>query len=294
MNSPELREVYNANLPKVTQYYTELGQHQGLFEKFKQLKAAPGFARLSRAQRAIVEHELRDFRLGGAELPADKKARFLAIREKLSALSSRFSDNLLDATNQTFQLRVTAFLSDGSHEDATALALYTSNDDAVAEVGKPGEVSTRGRGLTSIMVRYSGQVAAARIAVPFNEGQFSAGAFPASNFIDQHVGRELKRLHLPASELSNDSEFLRRVYLDTIGRLPSSDEARGFLQESHSSSKRQHVIDDLLQRDEFVDYWTYKWSDLLLTKASSDKGKTCDPPYPGPGGDKLRAWRVWY
>jgi oligopeptidase A len=99
MNSPELREVYNANLPKVTQYYTELGQHQGLFEKFKQLKTAPGFARLNRAQRAIVEHELRDFRLGGAELPADKKARFLAIREKLSALSSRFSDNLLDATN---------------------------------------------------------------------------------------------------------------------------------------------------------------------------------------------------
>jgi oligopeptidase A len=99
MNSPELREAYNANLPKVTQYYTELGQHQGLFEKFKQLKTAPGFARLNRAQRAIIEHELRDFRLGGAELPADKKARFLAIREKLSALSSRFSDNLLDATN---------------------------------------------------------------------------------------------------------------------------------------------------------------------------------------------------
>ncbi|MBI2294019.1 MAG: M3 family metallopeptidase [Betaproteobacteria bacterium] len=99
MNSPELREVYNANLPKITQYYTELGQHQGLFEKFRRLEAAPDFARLSRAQRAIVAHELRDFRLGGAELPADKKARFLAIREQLSALSSRFSDNLLDATN---------------------------------------------------------------------------------------------------------------------------------------------------------------------------------------------------
>ena len=99
MNNPELREAYNANLPKITQYYTELGQHQGLFEKFRRLEAALAFARLSRAQRAIVEHELRDFRLGGAELPADKKARFLAIREQLSALSSRFSDNLLDATN---------------------------------------------------------------------------------------------------------------------------------------------------------------------------------------------------
>src|SRR3990172_3011681 len=92
MNSPELRETYNANLPKITQYYTELAQHQGLFEKFKALAAAPDFARLSRAQRAIVAHELRDFRLGGAELPADKKARFLAVREQLSPLSSRFSD----------------------------------------------------------------------------------------------------------------------------------------------------------------------------------------------------------
>jgi len=99
MNSPELREVYNANLPKITQYYTELGQHQGLFEKFRQLEAAPDFARLNRAQHAIIEHELRDFRLGGAELSADKKTRFLAIRERLSKLSSRFSDNVLDATN---------------------------------------------------------------------------------------------------------------------------------------------------------------------------------------------------
>ena len=99
MNSPELREAYNANLPKVTQYYTELGQNQRLFEKFKQLKASTQFARLSREQRAIVEHELRDFRLGGAELAADKKQRFTEIREKLSALASRFSDNVLDATN---------------------------------------------------------------------------------------------------------------------------------------------------------------------------------------------------
>ena len=99
MNSPELREVHNANLPKLTQYYSELGQNEGLFEKYRQLKAGPDFARLNRAQRAIVEHELRDFRRGGAELPADKKIRFAQIREKLSALTSRFSDNVLDATN---------------------------------------------------------------------------------------------------------------------------------------------------------------------------------------------------
>jgi len=99
MNSPELREAYNANLPRVTQYYAELGQHEGLFMKFKALRSASEFDALTRAQQKIVENELRDFRLGGAELPPQKKARFKEISERLSGLSSRFSDNLLDATN---------------------------------------------------------------------------------------------------------------------------------------------------------------------------------------------------
>ncbi len=99
MNSPELREVYNGNLPKLTAYYTELGQNEKLFGKYKQMRASPGFAALSPAQQKIVANELRDFRLGGAELAADKKARFKAICEELSKLSSRFSDNVLDATN---------------------------------------------------------------------------------------------------------------------------------------------------------------------------------------------------
>ena len=73
MNSPELREVYNANLPKVTQYYTEVSQHQGLFEKFKALSRSSEFAALTPAQRRIIENELRDFRLGGAELSDEKK-----------------------------------------------------------------------------------------------------------------------------------------------------------------------------------------------------------------------------
>lgn len=99
MNSPELRDVYNANLPKITQYYTEVGQNQALYAKFKALHASPEFAQLDRAQRKIIENELRDFRLGGAELPAEHKARFTEIRERLAKASSRFSDNLLDATN---------------------------------------------------------------------------------------------------------------------------------------------------------------------------------------------------
>ncbi|MDR4514842.1 M3 family metallopeptidase [Nitrosomonas sp.] len=99
MNTPELREVYNKNLPLITQFYAELSQDQRLFEKFKQLRASAEFDMLSPARKKIVENELRDFRLGGAELPSEKKQRFLKIQENLSALSSKFNDNLLDATN---------------------------------------------------------------------------------------------------------------------------------------------------------------------------------------------------
>jgi oligopeptidase A len=99
INSPELREVYNANLPKITQYYAELGQNLAMFNKVKAIRNGAGFATLSAARQKIIENELRDFRLGGAELPEGQKARFLAIQEELSTLCSRFSDNVLDATN---------------------------------------------------------------------------------------------------------------------------------------------------------------------------------------------------
>lgn len=99
MNNPELREIYNANLPRITQYYAELSQDPVLFEKFRQLRADPAFNDLSQARRKIVDNQLRDFHLGGAELPLEDKARFMQIQEELSALSSKFNDNLLDATN---------------------------------------------------------------------------------------------------------------------------------------------------------------------------------------------------
>lgn len=99
MNSPELREIYNENLPLITQFYAELSQDVRLFEKFKQLRANVEFDHMTPARQKIIENELRDFRLGGAELPSDKKHRFLQIQEELSKLSSKFNDNLLDATN---------------------------------------------------------------------------------------------------------------------------------------------------------------------------------------------------
>lgn len=99
MNSPQLREIYNQNLPLITQFYAELSQDFLLFEKFKQLRGSGEFDQLTPARKKIIENELRDFRLGGAELPSDKKQRFLQIQEELSSLSSKFNDNLLDATN---------------------------------------------------------------------------------------------------------------------------------------------------------------------------------------------------
>jgi oligopeptidase A len=99
MNSPQLREVYNANLPRISAYYTELSQDERLYAKFKALREGPEYQRLDGERRKIVENELRDFRLGGAELAPEQKARFKAIRAELDRLSSRFNDNVLDATN---------------------------------------------------------------------------------------------------------------------------------------------------------------------------------------------------
>src|SRR5712671_4487191 len=89
VNTPALREAYNANLPKVTAFHTDLGQDERLFSRYRALADAPGFASLDAARRKLIENTLRDFRLSGAELPADRKARFKAIEEELSQVSSR-------------------------------------------------------------------------------------------------------------------------------------------------------------------------------------------------------------
>lgn len=96
---PAWREAYNEMLPEVSRFYTELGQNLKLFDKYRALKQSPEYATLSAERRKIVDNEIRDFRLGGAELPEDQKPRFQAIMEELSQLSAKFSENLLDATN---------------------------------------------------------------------------------------------------------------------------------------------------------------------------------------------------
>ena len=98
-DSPAIREAYNANLPKVTKYRTELAQNLDLYEKYKAMRASAEFDSLSSAQRRAIENDLRDYRLGGAELAEEEKRRFAQIEEELAALEAKFSENLLDATN---------------------------------------------------------------------------------------------------------------------------------------------------------------------------------------------------
>ena len=106
MNAPDVRDAYNAALPKVTQFFAMQGQDQRLYAGFKALAASAQFAGFAPARQRYVENQLRDFRLGGAELPPPEKARFLAVQEELAKLASRFQDNVLDATN-AFGLYVT-------------------------------------------------------------------------------------------------------------------------------------------------------------------------------------------
>ena len=122
LNSPALREAYNANLPRVTRYFTELSQNAALFSKYKALHASEGFPRLPRARRKLIENELRDFRLGGADLDAQGKLRFAQVSEKLAGLSSKFNDNLLDATNAFAYLVTDPAVLNGVPPDVVAAA----------------------------------------------------------------------------------------------------------------------------------------------------------------------------
>ncbi|RJG05382.1 M3 family peptidase [Noviherbaspirillum cavernae] len=133
VDTPELRAAYNENLPKVTEFWTELGQNLALFDKYKALRASAEYASLSPARKKIIENAVRDFRLGGAELPDDKKVRYAEIQEKHAALTTRFSENVLDATND-YALFV---------EDETELAglpddVKQAARTAAEKDGKPG------------------------------------------------------------------------------------------------------------------------------------------------------------
>ena len=132
-DTPELREQYNANLPKLTAFWTELSQNLALFDKYKRLAAEPAFSSWSAARRQVVLNELRDFRLGGAELPPPSKDRLKQIRERQTQQSTRFAENVLDATN-AFAL----YIADRSQLTGVPDDVQQMYREAAQADGKPG------------------------------------------------------------------------------------------------------------------------------------------------------------
>ena len=171
---------------------------------------------------------------------------------------------------QTEHLKVTAFFNDGHQEDVTRWTKYTAGNTSVATADDDGVVKVVGHGEGTITAWYLSRLAIGTVTAPYEqpvpESVFTA--FKPRNFIDERVAEKLRELNLPPSDACTDDEFIRRAFIDTIGVLPTPEETRAFLAET-TPGKRDHLIDALLERPEFVDYWAYRWSDLLLV--NSDK-----------------------
>jgi hypothetical protein len=160
---------------------------------------------------------------------------------------------------------VRAWYSDGHAEEVTRWAKFSSSEDLVATVDNAGKVRVNGRGEAAITVLFGNLVAVSRITSPLPNA-VDAKVFTSAtrnNFIDDKVLVKLESLNIPPSPPCTDAEFIRRTYLDAAGILPTSEEVCKFLADA-LPDKRAKLIDSLLARPEFVDYWAYKWSDLLL------------------------------
>ena len=182
-------------------------------------------------------------------------------RAEIASLSVEPAERVM-AFGQKQALRVKAVLSDGSEQDVTWLAQFQSNDNAVAEVTEGGEVRTgRAVGQAAVMARYLGRIALFHAIVP-RPGEKVIAAGDARNELDVHVQSKLDKMNLQASAVADDATFLRRITLDLVGRLPRVGEARTFLKDT-APDKRARLVDALLEKPEFADFWALKWADML-------------------------------
>lgn len=182
----------------------------------------------------------------------------------LQALSASPSSHILMAPADRVGLRATATFSDGTTREVTRLAVFESSNPAVSILtdGTARRGETAGLCETAITIRYLDRHATVQLAfVPARPG-FVWPDPPVHNFIDRHVFAKLRALQIMPAPLCSDAVFLRRVYLDVLGVLPTVEEVRGFLADPRPD-KRDRLIDPLLQRPEFADFWALKWSDLL-------------------------------
>ena len=157
--------------------------------------------------------------------------------------------------------RVTATFSDGSVRDVTRLAVFEPSE-LIVRVDPDGVVRRQRDGEAAVLVRYLDKQSTARLAFVREPPGYVWQDPPENNYVDHLVFQKLHALRMLPSPLASDEVFLRRVYLDAIGVLPTPDEARRFTGDSRPD-KRARLIDDLLERPEFADFWALKWSDLL-------------------------------
>ncbi|MDB5334618.1 MAG: hypothetical protein JWN70_237 [Planctomycetaceae bacterium] len=185
-----------------------------------------------------------------ADLPALKKIEVLPVN-RVQLAPARWQ-----------QLVVLAHFADGSVRDVTRLTAFSSSDESVASINANGLVEMQQKGEAAILCRYLDIIQCVRLTYLEPKSDFAWSNPPANNDIDQHVFAKLKMLNMTPSELCTDQEFVRRVYLDLCGILPTPDEAKVFLADS-DPAKRAKLIDQLLERSEFADFWAYKWLDVL-------------------------------
>ena len=191
-------------------------------------------------------------RNGARSVPAQER--------RMVALSVYPPSSVLFGKESKGRLLVTARYSDGSEGDVTHLVKFQANDDSIASVDPQGVATGLDGGETAIVVRGPGVTGVAIVdVVPDSR---SVRAFQGNNFIDQYVIEKLQRLHIPASEPADDATFLRRVFLDVIGVIPTSSEARQFLNQ-RDPDKRAKLVESLLHRPEYADFWALYWGDHL-------------------------------
>lgn len=184
------------------------------------------------------------------------------------------------AKGDTQQLVVRAHYGNGHIKDVTPWVRWSSTNDAAARVDDQGLVTVTGPGVGAISAWFASRIVIANVTVPYAQAVTDEqyAVLPPRNFIDAQVLKQLKRLNIPPSPRSNDSEFVRRAYLDTIGRLPTIAETQSFLADD-TTGKRDDLIEHLLAQPAFVDYWSYRWSDILLVNGTKLRPKAVEAFY---------------
>jgi hypothetical protein len=169
---------------------------------------------------------------------------------------------VLKAPSRWQQIAVIAHLSNGTIRDVTRLTVFSSSDAAIGDVTPNGLVEFKQSGEVAILCRYLDRLQAIRFTYLEPREGFTWKNPPEVNYVDKLVFAKLKQMSIPPSDLCTDEEFIRRAFLDLCGLLPTSAEVQNFLADK-AADKRAKLIDALLERPEYADFWALKWADVF-------------------------------